>query len=82
MLKIPKKYICKPIDLLIYKMPKACPRCKNHSWKVCPKCHGFICYSCRLDRDGNKMTSNNLCTYCNYTGVGWKADNKGPSWGK
>ena len=63
-------------------MPKACPYCKNHSCKVCPKCRGFVCYSCKLNRDGVKMTSNNHCTYCNYTGSGWKADNRGPSWGK
>jgi len=38
--------------------------------------------SCWLNRDGKKMTSNNHCIYCKYTGVGWKADNGGPSWGK
>ena len=62
-------------------MPKACPYCKNHSWKVCPKCNGYACCSCRKNRDGVKMKSNNTCTYCNYSGSGWKACNKGPSWG-
>ena len=48
-------------------MPKACPNCRNHSWKVCPKCGGFVCYSCKLNRDGKKMKSNfiktNTCLY-------------------
>ncbi len=63
-------------------MPKACPNCRNHSWKVCPKCDGFVCYSCKLNRDGKKMTSNNTCPYCKFSGSGWRADNRGPSWGK
>ena len=62
-------------------MAKACPNCKSHSWIICPKCGGYACRSCRLNRNGKKMTASNHCTYCNYIGSGWKTDTRGPSWG-
>ena len=36
-------------------MAKACPNCKSHSWIICPKCGGYACRSCRLNRDGKNI---------------------------